>query len=93
MQLLRRLQAQDAELAAKEKAKVDAKLQARKANAEQLREQIKLKNDQVPSRVARDQMNEVEKQMNKARLDRILTARQELQSKPCEESKKALTAR
>lgn len=93
IQLLRRLQAQDAELAAKEKAKVDAKLQARKANAEQLREQIKLKNDQVPSRVARDQMNEVEKQMNKARLDRILTARQELQSKPSEESKKALTAR
>eukprot|EP00434_Breviolum_minutum_P004729 symbB.v1.2.004168.t1/scaffold235.1/size321457/27 len=73
--MLQRLKAQDEALAEKEKAKVEAKRRALEANAENLREQIRLKSEETPTRYARDQMNEVEKQFNKTRLQKALTAR------------------
>eukprot|EP00435_Cladocopium_sp_Y103_P063996 s459_g25.t1 len=77
LELLARLKAQDEALAQKEQAKVEAKRRALQVNAENLREQIRLKNEETPSRYARDQMNEVERKFNKTRLQKALTARQD----------------
>ncbi|CAL1155915.1 unnamed protein product [Cladocopium goreaui] len=93
LELLARLKAQDEALAQKEQAKVEAKRRALQVNAENLREQIRLKNEETPSRYARDQMNEVERKFNKTRLQKALTARQEVLRKAETESDKALSAR
>eukprot|EP00913_Durusdinium_trenchii_P000032 g28.t1 len=77
LQLLERLKAQEEALNQREQAKIEAKRRALQANAENLREQIRLKNEEVPSRYARDQMNEVERKFNKAKLEKALSARQD----------------
>jgi len=68
--LLRESQAADA----KEKEKQERRRAAREANAEELRQQIRERAAIEPLQVQRDQMNEVERAMNRQKLERARDA-------------------
>eukprot|EP00931_Biecheleriopsis_adriatica_P068266 TRINITY_DN42244_c0_g1_i1.p1 TRINITY_DN42244_c0_g1~~TRINITY_DN42244_c0_g1_i1.p1 ORF type:complete len:449 (+),score=151.23 TRINITY_DN42244_c0_g1_i1:73-1419(+) len=65
------LQAQAKEYDEKERAKREEARKKREDNAAFLREQIRQRQEPAPGRPGKDQMNEVEKQLNKDKLDRL----------------------
>lgn len=67
-ELLQKVRQQAEEDDAKDQARREAKRQARQANAGELLEQIRQRKQEVPYRTSRDQMNEVERRMNRAKL-------------------------
>lgn len=72
VELMQKLRQQTEEENAREKAKQEEKRRARQANAGELLEQIRQRSQNTPYRQARDQMNEVERRMNRAKLERVL---------------------
>lgn len=67
-ELLQKVRQQAEVDAAKEQARRETKRRARQANAGELLEQIRQREQTVPYRQSRDQMNEVERRMNRAKL-------------------------